>query len=76
MIVIDTNVLSELMKPLPSTQVVRWMNGWPVSRLLTTTITMARCFTALRYFQPGSVGWGCIITDFEDCGLQLIDPWA
>ena len=41
MIVLDTNVVSELMKPFPSEAVVAWMSGQPLEKLFTTTITMA-----------------------------------
>ncbi len=53
MIVLDTNVLSEMMKPLPSTRVVRWINARPVSRLFTTTITMAEVLYGLEIAPPG-----------------------
>jgi toxin FitB len=137
-IVIDTNVLSELMKPLPSARVVRWMNERPVSRLFTTTITMPEVLYGVEILPVGKrrialhhavetmfgnrfagrilsfdvdaahayaeisakrrklgrrIGemdaqiaaiarsHGAAIAtrdidDFQDCGVQLIDPWA
>jgi hypothetical protein len=40
MIIVDTNVLSEVMKPVPSGNVLRWMAARPASGLYTTTITL------------------------------------
>jgi predicted nucleic acid-binding protein len=41
MIILDTNVLSELMKPKPDPAVVAWMGGQPAASLYTTSITQA-----------------------------------
>ncbi len=41
MIVLDTNVLSELMRPAPSASVVRWMALQPAVDLYMTSITQA-----------------------------------
>jgi predicted nucleic acid-binding protein len=41
MIVLDTNVLSELMRPAPTERVVRWVASRPASSLFTTTVTHA-----------------------------------
>jgi len=53
MVVVDTNVLSELMKPLPASEVVGWMNAWPVSQLYTTTITMAEVLYGIEILPAG-----------------------
>ena len=45
MIVLDTNVISELMRPVPSATVESWMSGQPASGLFISTITEAE----LRY---------------------------
>jgi predicted nucleic acid-binding protein len=138
MIVVDTNVLSELMKPMPAIKVVSWMNSWPVSQLFTTAITMAEVLYGLQLVPAGkrrmalqqasktmfevkfaghilsfdqdaagtfadisaarrkrgrpigimdaqiaaiarSQGAAIAtrdISDFQDCGVPLIDPWA
>jgi hypothetical protein len=44
-IVLDTNVLSELMKPAPDTRVVAWVALQPTSSLFTTFVSEAE----LRY---------------------------
>jgi hypothetical protein len=45
MIILDTNVLSETLRPTPSTKVLEWMRSEPASALFTTAITEAE----LRY---------------------------
>jgi toxin FitB len=41
MIVLDTNVVSELMRPAPAERVVGWIASHPATSLCTTTITQA-----------------------------------
>jgi len=41
MIVVDTNVVSELMKPSPSPVIVAWIRTHPVADLYTTSVTQA-----------------------------------
>ena len=41
MIVLDTSILSELMRPAPSESVVQWLDGQPSASLFTTTVTQA-----------------------------------
>lgn len=41
MIVVDTNVISEMAKPEPSISVRRWLDAQPFDALYLTTITMA-----------------------------------
>lgn len=41
MIVLDTNVVSELMRPAPSPAVVAWVRSHDQARLSTTAITLA-----------------------------------
>jgi len=38
MIVLDTNVLSEVVKPLPSDAVLRWLSIQPDTEVFTTAI--------------------------------------
>lgn len=44
MILLDTNILSELMKERPAEQVVSWMNQQPASTLAVSAITEAEIF--------------------------------
>src|SRR5438876_7214831 len=41
MIILDTNVLSELMRPTPAAQVSEWVAKQPSTELFTTSITEA-----------------------------------
>jgi predicted nucleic acid-binding protein len=41
MIVLDTNVISEVMLPSPSPAVLAWLRGSPIFELATTTICVA-----------------------------------
>jgi predicted nucleic acid-binding protein len=47
MIILDTNVLSELMRPAPSQAVRAWVASQPAARLYTTTITQAEILYGL-----------------------------
>lgn len=53
MIVLDTNVLSELMRPTPSEAVLRWFAGHSAATLFTTTITQAEILYGLALLPEG-----------------------
>jgi toxin FitB len=53
MIILDTNVLSELMRPTPSPQVVAWVAKQPATELFTTSITEAEIFYGLELLTKG-----------------------
>lgn len=53
MIVLDTNVLSELMRPRPDQRVLAWMDGQPTATLWTTSITVAEIFLGLAKLPKG-----------------------
>lgn len=53
MIVLDTNILSELMRPAPSESVVRWMASQPAADLYTTSITQAEIFHGIMLLPSG-----------------------
>ncbi|HEY7301294.1 MAG TPA: PIN domain-containing protein [Xanthobacteraceae bacterium] len=44
MIILDTNVLSEILRPKPSSKVLEWIGSQPFALLFTTTITEAELF--------------------------------
>jgi hypothetical protein len=52
-ILLDTNVLSELMRPSPAASVVRWIAAWPVASLFICTITEAELRYGLALTPPG-----------------------
>lgn len=54
MIVIDTNVLSEIMKPSPSTKVLKWLNEQNTSYLYITSITLGEIEYGLQILLDGN----------------------
>ncbi len=54
MIILDTNVLSELMRPEPSETVLSWVNDHPTSSLFLTTITQAEILYGLLIMPEGN----------------------
>lgn len=50
MIVLDTNIISEIMRPKPEPRVMGWLRKQPLSRLATTAVSVAE----IRY------GLGCL----------------
>jgi predicted nucleic acid-binding protein len=53
MIILDTNVLSELMRPKPSAQVVVWIERQPITEVCTTSITEAEIFYGIELLTKG-----------------------
>jgi len=53
MIVLDTNVLSELMRPAPADNVLRWIASRPATSLSTTTITQAEILHGVLLLPKG-----------------------
>ena len=53
MIILDTNVLSEFMKAVPSPVVMDWVEQQEISELFTTTITQAEVYYGLALLPIG-----------------------
>jgi predicted nucleic acid-binding protein len=53
MIVLDTNVVSELMRANPAEVVVKWVGRQPAASLFTTTITQAEILFGLAVLPTG-----------------------
>ena len=53
MIILDTNVLSELMRPTPAPAVVQWMAAQRAASLYTTSITQAEILHGLMLLPRG-----------------------
>jgi toxin FitB len=53
MIILDTNVISELMRPKPSAQVAIWVAQQPGTELFTTSITEAEIFYGIELLGRG-----------------------
>jgi hypothetical protein len=52
-IILDTNVISELMRPKPSARVVAWVAKQSVTELFTTSITEAEIFYGIELHAKG-----------------------
>jgi len=53
MIIVDTNVVSELMKPSPSALVIEWVRDRTGSELFTTSITLAEILYGIARLPGG-----------------------
>lgn len=53
MIILDTNVLAELMRPQPSPHVEAWVAKQPATELFTTSITEAEIFYGIELLSRG-----------------------
>ncbi len=53
MILLDTNVLSALMRPEPEAVVVKWLDRQPDSSIWTTSVTLMEIRCGLQSMPPG-----------------------
>jgi predicted nucleic acid-binding protein len=53
MIVLDTNVLSEALRPLPEPSVLHWLTRQPRASLFTTTVTQGEVLYGIRLLADG-----------------------
>lgn len=53
MIILDTNVISELMKTSPDKNVLRWISSFAASNLYTTSITKAEILYGVNLLPEG-----------------------
>ena len=53
MIILDTNVVSELMRPSPSSNVVHWVAGQVAQNLYLTTASQAKLLYGVEILPPG-----------------------
>jgi len=53
MIILDTNVLSELMRPKPSARVLEWVAKQLATELFTTSVTEAEIFLGIELLAHG-----------------------
>ena len=54
MILLDTNIVSEMMKKIPSAKVRAWLDQQEVTRLFITTITIAEISYGIKVLPEGS----------------------
>lgn len=53
MIVLDTNVISELFRPVPERKVLQWIETQDANRLFTTAISEAEIFRGIEFMPAG-----------------------
>ena len=53
MIVLDTNVLSEVLRPVPEAGVLKWLAKQPRASLFTTTVTQSEMLNGIRILDDG-----------------------
>ena len=53
MIVLDTNVLSELLRPAPETRVMAWVDEQPRASLFTSAVTQGEILYGIRLMPEG-----------------------
>jgi len=53
MIVLDTNVLSEALRPVPEPSVLDWLANQPRASLFTTTVTRSEILYGIRLLSDG-----------------------
>jgi len=68
MIILDTNVLSEAIRPLPAGVVLEWLAAQPPSSLFTTAITQAEIFYGLALMPRGKRH-----ADLESAAIAMFD---
>ncbi|WP_250451888.1 type II toxin-antitoxin system VapC family toxin [Caballeronia sp. ATUFL_M2_KS44] len=54
MIVLDTNVLSEVLRPAPEPRVLSWLANQPRAALFTTSVTRGEIFYGIRLLPAGA----------------------
>jgi predicted nucleic acid-binding protein len=90
-IILDTDVLSESIRPVPTNQVVAWMAAQPASSLFTTSVVEAELFYGVGLLAHGTRRAalasavkaifevdlaGRVIPFDSDCGIEVINPWV
>jgi predicted nucleic acid-binding protein len=53
MVILDTNVISELLRPKPSAVVIEWIVAQPIASVFTTAITKAEILRGIRFLPEG-----------------------
>ena len=69
MIVLDTNVLSEALRPSPDTSVLEWIAKQPRASLFTTTVTRGEMLYGIRLLSDGKrrrAVWDAAVKIFSD----------
>jgi len=68
MIILDSNVLAELMRPKPSPRIVAWVAKQPATELFTTSITEAEISCGIGLLAKGKRREGLLAVCGGDVG--------
>ena len=71
MIIVHTNVLSELMKRAPVPGVEQCLAAQSPASLFTTSVTQAEVLYGVALLPAGERR-----DAFEDCGIEVHNPWG
>lgn len=55
MILVDTNIISEMMKPAPATKVINWIDQQEVIQLYVSTVTIAEISYGINVLPDGNL---------------------
>ena len=81
MIILDTNVVSELLRPQPEPRVEAWLAAREYARIGAERRAAGRPVSPFdcQIAAIGRARGAAVATrngrDFEGCGLKIIDPW-
>jgi predicted nucleic acid-binding protein len=76
MILLDTNVLSEMLRPQPSPAVVDWLNAQPAASLYISTITTAEMLFGIEALAAGKRQDALKLAFHALCELMVTRPLA
>lgn len=82
MIILDTHVLSELMRSAPDEHVLRWLDAQPALELTTTSVTAAELWYGVRRLPEGrrrnviSAGIDKLLYEMLDGLIEAFDTSA
>lgn len=68
MIVLDTNVLSEVLRPVPESSVMAWLANQPRASLFTTAVTRGEILYGIRLLSDGKRRRG-----LGDAAIKIFD---
>ncbi len=87
MIILDTNAVSETLKPTPSESMLRWLGSQEQSAREYARILVSRKASGRPMSQFDAMIAAIVrvhratlatrnVRDFEHCGIRLINPWT
>jgi predicted nucleic acid-binding protein len=71
-ILLDTNVLSEALKPVPSAAVLRWLAAQSPSDVFTTAVTLAEVMYGIEALPPGK-RWAQLLAGVEKMFVEQFE---